>query len=576
MWKLLFESRRTRSNFRIAEAVHLLKRMIIATAALAGCILQVVRFFLINWFYTYHQYETYHSAGFLNYRFMNRVYLLNLLSSIMICMNLHAQEPLHDKVFFANSLMKHNYFYSEVAYTSPSWVKNERQKLPVNSSVFFTPGNALELNYTSSDKGRWEAKIFYRPGRGVDFFVPATHLSFRLFIQSSNTAAENLPQVGIGNRETGKIAYLSLQKAIKDFRHRQWLTIEFPLTDFEGIDTAALQQLDVVSFRQGSNDGIEHQLFIDQVELVSPKQTSKTLTAPVLKAAKGYERHVDISWSKIEDGSVKYVKVYRSSDNKRFYPVGIQSPFISRFADYTDTIGKQFYYKIKLLDRNYREGPFSNAVSATTHPMNDSAMLDMVQEANFRYYWEGAERSSGLALENIHGRRNMIASGASGFGIMALIAGVERKFITREQAVDRFDSITQFLERADKFHGAFAHFMDGKTGRVEPYFGERDNGGDLVETSFLVQGLLAARQYFNSNDSKEKAIRERLDRIWRNVEWDWYKKEPNSKFLYWHWSPDKEWIINHKLIGWNETMITYVLAICSPTHPIPPTMYYTG
>jgi hypothetical protein len=170
----------------------------------------------------------------------------------------------------------------------------------------------------------------------------------------------------------------------------------------------------------------------------------------------------------------------------------------------------------------------------------------------------------------------MIASGASGFGIMALIVGVERKFITRDQAVERFDRITSFVERADKFHGAFAHFMDGKSAKAEPFFGERDNGGDLVETAFLMQGLLAARQYFNSNHVKEKTIRERIDRIWRNVEWDWYRKTPDSKFLYWHWSPDKEWIINHKLIGWNETMITYILAICSPTHPIPATMYYSG
>lgn len=111
---------------------------------------------------------------------------------------------------------------------------------------------------------------------------------------------------------------------------------------------------------------------------------------------------------------------------------------------------------------------------------------------------------------------------------------------------------------------------------MEPFFGERDNGGDLVETSFLVQGLLTARAYFNGASEKEKEIRDRITRIWQGVEWAWYRRYPDSKFLYWHWSPDKEWVINHRLIGWNETMITYLLAIASPTHGIPASMYYTG
>jgi hypothetical protein len=142
--------------------------------------------------------------------------------------------------------------------------------------------------------------------------------------------------------------------------------------------------------------------------------------------------------------------------------------------------------------------------------------------------------------------------------------------------VDRFDKITSFLINAEKFHGAFPHFIDGETGKVVPFFGDRDDGGDLVETAFLMQGLLCARQYFNGNTKQETTIRSRIDTLWRGVEWDWYKQTPDSKFLYWHWSPDKAWIINHRLIGWNETMITYILSICSPTHSIPASMYYSG
>ncbi len=256
--------------------------------------------------------------------------------------------------------------------------------------------------------------------------------------------------------------------------------------------------------------------------------------------------------------------------------MGIQSRQIKRYADYVDITNKEFFYKITLVNESYHESSFSNVVSAVTKKMTDDQWLDMVQRANFRYYWEGAESQSGMALENIPGRQNMIASGASGFGIMALIVGTERKFITREQAIERFDRITRFLEKAEKFHGAYSHFIDSHTGKVEPFFGPTDNGGDLVETSFLMQGLLAAQQYFDRNNEAERSIRDRIQRIWEGIEWNWYRRSNDSKFLFWHWSPDKTWVINHKLIGWNETMITYLLAIASPTHPIPASLYYSG
>ncbi|RYF97210.1 MAG: hypothetical protein EOO00_00760, partial [Chitinophagaceae bacterium] len=270
------------------------------------------------------------------------------------------------------------------------------------------------------------------------------------------------------------------------------------------------------------------------------------------------------------------IKVYRSADGDTYNAVGIQSPFISRYADFTDTTGKSYHYKISFLDQNYNESTLSNSITASTKNLSDDELLDMVQEAHFRYYWEGAEQHSGLALENIHGRRNMIATGASGFGMMALLVGAERKFITREQLVERFEKITSFLEKADKYHGAFSHFIDGATGKTEAFFGSRDNGADLVETSFLAQGLLPAKQYFDSTVAEEKVLIDKIDKIWKGIEWNWFRKDDKSKFLIWHWSPDQGWIINHKLIGWNETLITYFLAIASPSHSVPASFYYSG
>jgi hypothetical protein len=205
--------------------------------------------------------------------------------------------------------------------------------------------------------------------------------------------------------------------------------------------------------------------------------------------------------------------------------------------------------------------------------ISDDALLTVVQEQTFKYFYDFAQPASGMARErNTSG--NLVTTGGSGFGLMALIVGIERNFITRAQGIERFDRIIDFLETADRFHGAWSHWVDGNTGNVIPFSAD-DNGGDLVETSFLVQGLITVRQYLNENDATEKALIDRINTLWESVEWDWYTKG-GEDVLYWHWSPDKEWVMNHQLRGNNETMITYVLAASSPTHSIESSVYHNG
>ncbi|WP_153798267.1 glucoamylase family protein [Foetidibacter luteolus] len=495
-----------------------------------------------------------------------------LLAFLLTYTLLHAQERRYDKAFFVNSPMAGSYYYSSAGYSGKSWIKNVRQKLPVSTGQYFTPGNALELHYVSATDGNWQAALQYRELRGVDNFTDATQLVFWLYIATPQTGKTGLPQIAVVQNEKDSSSFLALGDFVASAQAGKWRAVKIPLAELSA-DARAIQQ---IIFRQAGNDGQEHKIYIDQVELLPADAIAKVLPVPVIVQAKAYEKHVDIAWKPVVQNGAKYVKLYRSGNGKIFYPVAVQPTYFNSYADYTDTTGKKFFYRISLLDENYHESALSNMVSASTHPMSDSALLSMVQEANFRYYWDGAEPNSGLALEDIPGRSNMIAAGASGFGMMALIAGAERKFITREQLINRFDRITLFLEKAEKFHGAFPHFIDGNTGKVVPFFGDNDNGGDLVETSFLMQGLLVARQYFNRNTKAEATIRQRINKVWNGVEWDWYRKEKDSKYLFWHWSPDKEWIINHNLIGWNETLITYFLAIASSTHGVPASMYYTG
>ena len=210
----------------------------------------------------------------------------------------------------------------------------------------------------------------------------------------------------------------------------------------------------------------------------------------------------------------------------------------------------------------------------------DEEIFTAVQRSTFQYFWKGAEKTSGLAKERIHmdniypqNDSMVVTSGGGGFGVMALLVGIERNFITREQGVERFEKILNFLETADRFHGAWPHWWNGETGKVKP-FSPKDDGGDLVESSFMIHGLLCARQYFRNGNAREKAIASRIDKLWREVEFDWYRNGKNV--LYWHWSPKFGWEMNFEVTGYNECLIMYVLAASSPTHGVPAEVYHQG
>jgi hypothetical protein len=210
----------------------------------------------------------------------------------------------------------------------------------------------------------------------------------------------------------------------------------------------------------------------------------------------------------------------------------------------------------------------------------DEHIFTDVQRTTFNYFWDGAEPNSGLARERFHvdgvypqNDMNVVTSGGGGFGVMAILVGIERGFITRAQGLERMERIVRFLEMADRFHGVWPHWWNGETGKVKP-FSRRDDGGDLVETSFMLQGLLAVRQYFREGNEREKALAGRIDKLWREVDFNWYRNGKNV--LYWHWSPNYGWEMNFPVSGYNECLIMYVLAASSPTNGVPAEVYHEG
>ncbi|MBE9664379.1 glucoamylase family protein [Mucilaginibacter myungsuensis] len=212
--------------------------------------------------------------------------------------------------------------------------------------------------------------------------------------------------------------------------------------------------------------------------------------------------------------------------------------------------------------------------------LTDAQLLTLVQKQTFHYFWDGAEPLSGLARERYHADgvyeqndKDVIATGAAGFGFGAIVVGMQRGFITRKQGVERLTRQISFLEKAERFHGVWPHWMYN-TGKVKP-FGRNDDGGDLVETAYLAQGMLCVRQYLNKNNKTEKALAARIDKLWKGIEWDWYRNG-GKDVLYWHWSPNIGWKMNFAVTGFNECMIMYIMAAASPTHTIPASVYHNG
>lgn len=231
--------------------------------------------------------------------------------------------------------------------------------------------------------------------------------------------------------------------------------------------------------------------------------------------------------------------------------------------------------------RTSKENTRKTIEGSDSGSMTDDSLMTLVQYRTFQYFRDGAEPVSGMARERYHvdgvypgDDMNVVTSGGTGFGVMAILVGIERDFVSREEGFNQLRKIVSFLQRADRFHGAWSHWIYGETGKAKP-FSQKDNGADIVETAYLIQGLLAVREYFKDGSAQEKALADDIDKLWREVEWSWFTKG-GEDVIYWHWSPDYGWDMNHQVRGYNECLILYILAASSPTYPVKPEVYHNG
>jgi len=255
----------------------------------------------------------------------------------------------------------------------------------------------------------------------------------------------------------------------------------------------------------------------------------------------------------------------------------IPTTLLTSLSKYSITILNELVSKKQtVLGSDYKVTLYTALDTTDKFPrITDNELLDLIQRKTFAYFWDFGHPVSGMARDR-NSSGDVVTSGGTGFGVLSIIVGIQRNFITRSQGLDRILTMVNFLQNnAEKYHGAFPHWMNGATGTTIP-FSSTDNGADLVETAFLMQGLLTARQYFdNTSNIQETQLREIINTLWQNVEWDWFRKN-NENALYWHWSPTDGWAMNMKVQGWNEALMVYILAASSPTHTIDRTVYENG
>ncbi len=506
---------------------------------------------------------------------------------ILIVLRCGAAAPTdyYNHVVFDNSITPDYYYYSSGRAVFPSSIELLSGSLPVEKKNFFTAPNALRLQWQSVAGGSWETelRVVSMRNRPTDFRGDTLYM---WCYSPEAFPAADLPFIQLEDEEHNFTAPVKLDGIEGDVPAKRWFQVRLPLSEFEtaSIHPFQARELHSLYFSQDAADNIPHTLIIDEIKI--DNRAAATPVAPEVRSpprspknvqAKGYDRHIDIRWDPVTDASdLQSYAIYRSIGKHKFLPIGIQSADINRYTDFIGKSGVTATYRLKSVDRSYRQSALSGPATAATKELSDDDLLTMLQEACFRYYWDGAHPVAGATLENIPGDERIVATGASGFGIMALIVGVDRGFVTREQGIERLSKILDFLEKVPRYHGAWAHFLNGDTAQSMLVFGMFDNGGDLVETSFLMEGLLAARQYFKDDGEAGQSIYQRITHLWETVEWDWYRRSPNNDALLWHWSPQWSWFIDHRLTGFNETMITYLLAIASPTHGVPASLYYSG
>ena len=474
-------------------------------------------------------------------------------------------------VLFENSIVSGNYQHSHVDHDSLSWVENVVGLLPVCDSIFFTPGNALSLKYTSAADGMWNVQLNFPETESRYLLDTDDVLTFKIYI-TSEVQRDVLPRLAL--RLTDSLSrVVNLAEYISDFSINAWLDVRVPLSAF---GVAASNPITGVQFSQGEADTATHLLYVDQVEFVKANSPQVPLSSPAMLATvKAYDRHVDLTWQLPLTPSIRYIKIYRGEDKEHLDPIAVRPVFVQKYTDVVPYPEKTYFYKITWVDYDYRESPSSDVVEATTHRANDSELLDFIQAAHVNYFVERTEINSGMHATHFGVDDATVSVKETGWSLLSYVVGVERGFISRRAAMGRLRRIVGFLEGVERYHGAFPGLINGRTG--EGIFAvDSIPEADVAATASLMQGLLVSKQYFAADSGRFSGIAARIDSLWRGVEWNAFTIAGQDQILLDRWSPVAGFRTARPMGGFGQDFVSYILALASPTHALPQRAYHEG
>ncbi len=468
---------------------------------------------------------------------------------------------------------KNNLGSSTFEYTYPPSAPQYNDKVPCSSTAF-KGSTSLKFNYYSSENGNWKVSIYRNDWSSADI-SGLDSLSFYIYSETA-LPSEALPLIGIrALNVSGSGDVNSKLVKLEDYNPNvaagKWTKIHIPLSLFfnesenSSLNFSAAKG---IIFNQSEKNNTSRLILID--EITAFKSIGEIPPVTVF-SAQGYDSHAELNWEH-PSNNLTY-RIYASFDGGQNFEIRKETTD-NYYLDFVPAEGKNktVIYRIVTLYQGNESAP--NEKSAEIRDFSDDELLDMVERYTFRYFWEGAHQATGMALERTNGSGKTAASGATGMGLMAMIAAYEREYKPREDIKDRILMILNFLENCDRHHGAWSHWYNADTYETQP-FSTDDDGGDIVETSYVVQGLIALKNYFTGNDTKSAQIRQKADELWKGVDWDWYRNG-GQNVLYWHWSPNVGFKMNMKVSGWNECLVTYLMAGSSPTYGIPKAVYDEG
>lgn len=508
------------------------------------------------------------------------VFMRSFIIAFMLTITAFSYGQQTDIIFFSDSPDGDDFYDSSWGFeTSPSFLELWVDKFPVDVEHPYQGAHSLRLHWISVSGGDWGIAVA-SPGWPPHDLTQYDSIVYWINSPDSISPAD-LPDLAIEDINNNKSSRVWLGDYFNgvDADSTTWQKVSVPIADIQpGPQNADFTKIKTIFHYQKAADGNEHVAWIDEIRAIQKGGGGGggEVEAPRNLTAKGYDSRIDLKWKANTEESLAGYYIYRSDSPAG--PFEKLNPVVHAVHLFSDFLGQNnltHYYYVTAVTQNYDESLPSDTVFATSAAMTEEELLVSVQEAAFHYFYEFGHPVSGLARER-NTSEDVCTSGGTGFGLLNIMIGAERGFITRDSAAARILKILTFLQDVTpRYHGAWSHWINGRTGETIP-FSQYDDGGDLVETAYLIQGILTIRQYFNQSNPVENEIRTRATQMWEDVEWDWYRKDPPENKLYWHWSPNFNWTINMPIQGWNETMIVYLLAIASPTHPVPASLYYSG